>query len=67
MLGDYVDRGPDSLGTLRRLIGLERSLGVPVHILCGNHDQYLIEFLLADAARTAKPWRPGAATAAPRP
>ena len=48
MLGDYVDRGPDSLGTLRRLIGLERSLGIPVHALCGNHDQYLIEFLLAD-------------------
>ena len=48
MLGDYVDRGPDSLGTLRRVIGLERSLGIPVHALCGNHDQYLIEFLLAD-------------------
>ena len=48
MLGDYVDRGPDSLGTLRRLIGLERSLGIPVHILCGNHDHYLVEFLLAD-------------------
>jgi serine/threonine protein phosphatase 1 len=48
MLGDYVDRGPDSLGTLRRLIGLEALLGVPVHMLCGNHDQYLIDFLLAD-------------------
>ena len=48
MLGDYVDRGPDSLGTLRRVIGLERSLGIPVHALCGNHDHYLIEFLLAD-------------------
>ncbi len=48
LLGDYVDRGPDSLGTLRRLIGLERSLGVPVHTLCGNHDHYLIEFLLAE-------------------
>ena len=48
MLGDYVDRGPDSLGTLRRVIGLERSLGIPVHALCGNHDQYLIDFLLAD-------------------
>jgi serine/threonine protein phosphatase 1 len=48
MLGDYVDRGPDSLGTLRRLIGLEALLGVPVHMLCGNHDQYLIDFLLAE-------------------
>ena len=49
MLGDYVDRGPDSLGTLRRLIGLDALLGVPVHVLCGNHDQYLIDFLLAEA------------------
>lgn len=48
LLGDYVDRGPDSLGTLRRLIGLEALLGVPVHILGGNHDRYLIEFLLSD-------------------
>ena len=38
LLGDYVDRGPDSLGTLRRVVGLERSLGIPVHALCGNHD-----------------------------
>jgi serine/threonine protein phosphatase 1 len=48
MLGDYVDRGPSSLGTLRRLIGLEALLGIPVQVLCGNHDQYLIDFLLAE-------------------
>ena len=48
LLGDYVDRGPDSLGTLRRLIGLDALLGIPVHALCGNHDQYLIDFLFAD-------------------
>jgi len=47
-LGDYIDRGPDSLGTLRRLLGLEALLGVPVHALRGNHDQYLIDFVLAD-------------------
>jgi serine/threonine protein phosphatase 1 len=47
MIGDYVDRGPDSLGVLRRLIGLEHELGIPVHALCGNHDHYLIEFLLS--------------------
>ena len=48
MLGDYVDRGPDSVGVLRRLIGLNRALGIPVHLLRGNHDHYLIEFLLAE-------------------
>jgi serine/threonine protein phosphatase 1 len=47
LVGDYVDRGPDSLGALRRLIGLEERLGVPVHALLGNHDHYLAEFILA--------------------
>ena len=41
MIGDYVDRGPDSLGVLDRLGGLEAALGVPVHLLLGNHDQFL--------------------------
>lgn len=45
MLGDYADRGPDSLGVLRLLPGLGERLGVPVHLLRGNHDQMLIELL----------------------
>jgi serine/threonine protein phosphatase 1 len=45
LLGDYVDRGPDSLGVLRRCAGLADELGVPVHALRGNHDQFLIDFL----------------------
>jgi serine/threonine protein phosphatase 1 len=48
LVGDYVDRGPDSLGALRRLAGLEERLGVPVRALRGNHDHYLIEFILAE-------------------
>ena len=43
MLGDYVDRGPDSPGVLHQLGSLERDLGVPAHLLRGNHDQYLID------------------------
>ena len=43
MMGDYVDRGPDSLGVLRRLGGIGQDLGVPIHLLRGNHDQYLID------------------------
>jgi serine/threonine protein phosphatase 1 len=43
MIGDYVDRGPDSLGVLRQLGRLGQDLEVPVHLLRGNHDQYLIE------------------------
>lgn len=47
LIGDYVDRGPDSLGVLRRVAELPRRLGVPVHAMRGNHDHYLTEFLLA--------------------
>lgn len=48
LVGDYVDRGPDSLGVLRRVGELPCRLGVPVHALRGNHDHYLIDFLLAE-------------------
>ena len=41
LLGDYADRGPDSLGVLRALGGIPARLGVPVHRLLGNHDQLL--------------------------
>lgn len=48
MIGDYIDRGPDNLGVLRRLLDPEERLGIPVHALRGNHDQDLIDFILAD-------------------
>lgn len=50
LIGDYIDRGPSSLGVLEALVGLERRLRVPVHRLCGNHDRYLSDFLLAAEA-----------------
>jgi serine/threonine protein phosphatase 1 len=48
LIGDYVDRGPASMPVLRRIPWLDRELGIPVHALRGNHDQYLIEFLTAE-------------------
>jgi serine/threonine protein phosphatase 1 len=45
MLGDYADRGPDSLGVLERLPDLADRTGIPVHLLRGNHDQFLIDHL----------------------
>ena len=43
MLGDYVDRGPDSRGVLDRLIALDsRCRLVP---LLGNHDQMMLDVL----------------------
>ena len=42
LVGDYVDRGPDSLGVLDRLgAGIGAALNLPVHLLLGNHDQML--------------------------
>jgi bis(5'-nucleosyl)-tetraphosphatase (symmetrical) len=49
LLGDLVNRGPDSAGVLRRLIQLEGS----AHCLLGNHDLSL----LALAAGVRRPHR----------
>lgn len=38
LLGDLVNRGPDSLAVLRRLMAMESS----VHCLLGNHDLHLL-------------------------
>lgn len=44
-LGDYIDRGPDSVGVLDRIISLEEH-GHRVVPLKGNHEAMLAEFLM---------------------
>ncbi len=41
-LGDYIDRGPDSLGVIQTILGLMDS-GYQVHCLRGNHEQLMID------------------------
>jgi serine/threonine protein phosphatase 1 len=44
LLGDYVDRGPDTAGVIERLIALEAG-PVAATFLLGNHDHYLLAYL----------------------
>jgi serine/threonine protein phosphatase 1 len=56
LLGDYVDRGPNSKAVLDFLIQLDPDRHI---ILCGNHEQMMLDFLTADGDhlfRTAGLW-----------
>lgn len=54
LLGDYVDRGPDSAGVLEWLVCLRRSLGDRVCLLKGNHEEALLRFI--DEPSWGEPW-----------
>ncbi len=43
-LGDYIDRGPDSAGVIRRLIAPPAGLGRVVNLM-GNHEDMLLDAL----------------------
>jgi serine/threonine protein phosphatase 1 len=43
LLGDYVDRGPDSCGVIDRILQLKTETNV--HAVLGNHDEMLLSVL----------------------
>ena len=43
LLGDYLDRGPDSKGVLDYIIGLKEK-GLKIYTLCGNHEDDLLKY-----------------------
>ncbi len=45
LLGDYIDRGPDSKGVMDRILELQGS-GYTVHTLRGNHEQMMMDAAL---------------------
>jgi serine/threonine protein phosphatase 1 len=49
-IGDYVDRGADTAGVLRRLLAGPPITGVPVVNLLGNHDDTMLHALSGDRA-----------------
>jgi serine/threonine protein phosphatase 1 len=62
MLGDYVDRGPDSQGVIDRLLRLKRDPRFEVVTLKGNHEDFLLRFLLDPAVGYALVANGGGAT-----
>lgn len=44
LLGDYVDRGPDSLGVLQKIIELKKLYPSTI-VLLGNHENLFLKFL----------------------
>jgi serine/threonine protein phosphatase 1 len=48
LLGDYIDRGPDSLGVLEMVRALQREHRCQVVVLPGNHEEGLLDWLDAD-------------------
>lgn len=59
-VGDYIDRGPSSAGVLRRLHELTTEFPNNVTCLLGNHEQMMLDFIDAPAARHARWFRNGA-------
>jgi serine/threonine protein phosphatase 1 len=61
-LGDYIDRGPESSGVVRFLIGLQQRMPQRVIVLAGNHETTVLAII--DGATPADHWlcQGGAAT-----
>ncbi|WP_341960098.1 serine/threonine protein phosphatase [Planococcus maritimus] len=57
LLGDYVDRGPDSKGVLERVVELKEQGAI---VLRGNHDQMMLEAAKGETAGAGNWLRNGA-------
>ncbi|MCB1838992.1 MAG: serine/threonine protein phosphatase [Rhodospirillales bacterium] len=56
-LGDYIDRGPHSAHTIDKLVKLkERDDGIFRSFLLGNHEHYMIRFLIEGEFSETEDW-----------
>ena len=53
LLGDYIDRGPDSKGVLEKVIQLKEAGAI---VLKGNHEDMMVKALTTDDERAWKNW-----------
>jgi serine/threonine protein phosphatase 1 len=56
LLGDYIDRGPDSRGVIERIIREELQWPGAVAPLMGNHEMVLLAALFGGRLRTWEDW-----------
>lgn len=54
LLGDIVDRGPDSRGAVERLLAPALPDGFEIETLMGNHERMMLDFL--DDPTVGRPW-----------
>jgi serine/threonine protein phosphatase 1 len=54
LLGDYIDRGPDSAGVIRAIMNFQAELPGRVVALKGNHEATMLE--VVDGTATADHW-----------
>lgn len=58
LLGDYIDRGPESLGVLETVMGLQERCGERLIALRGNHEEQLLEYMSnVDDPEYAQAWK----------
>ena len=55
LLGDYIDRGPDSRGVIDTIMELQRD-GYDVQPIKGNHEQMLIDFVESGTDEMLEYW-----------
>ncbi len=55
LLGDYIDRGPDSKGVIDTILDLQNR-GHKVHCLMGNHEQMLLDAIRRDSPSAHRFW-----------